>query len=166
MAKRTQRTAEEQSAFKYIRQEINNFVIQEYGYYYLKPGQTNAHWLAVMPYKPELVEILLKKVSSILNLQTHSKNPVFMTHVITDIAYYLSQYASKSPDSINRNQTAKALKQKLKDTNAVLQGRLSTTVFERKERKKVATKQARQLHGQVKDVFREMQNDFRHHWGR
>ena len=58
MAKSTQRTAEEQSAFKYIRQEINNFVIQEYGYYYLKPGQTNAHWLAVMPYKPELVEIL------------------------------------------------------------------------------------------------------------
>lgn len=166
MQKNKQRTPEELSAFKYIRQEINNFVIEEYGYYYLKPGQLNAHWLAVMPYKPELVEILLQKVSNILNQKMNSKNPVFMTHVITDIAYYLSQYANKNPDSINRNQTAKALKQKLKETNAVLQGKLNVTDLEKKERKKVATKQARQLHSQVKDLFREMQNDHKYHWSK
>ncbi len=85
-----------------------------------------------MPYKPELVEILLQKVSNILNQKMNSKNPVFMAHVITDIAYYLSQYANKNPDSINRNQTAKALKQKLKKTNAVLQGKLNVTDLEKK----------------------------------
>ena len=161
-----ERTAEEMATFNYIRQEINSFVVLEYGFYHLKPGQNKAHWLSVMPYMPELIDVLLKKVTSILNLQTKSKNPVFMVHVITDIAYYLSEYAVKAPDSINRNQTAKALKQKLIDANAALQGRLKTTPIERKERKKVAAKKSQQLHGQVNDMFREIQNDFRHHWGR
>lgn len=166
MSKKDQRTAEEFNTYMRIRQEINNFVIHEYGYYYLQPDQTKARWLGVIPYKPELVEQLLKLVTNFLNFQTHSKNPGFMLHVITDIAYYLSEYAIKNPESINRNQTAKALKQKLMDANAVLQGRLKTTKQEKTARKRTVIKQAKQVHGQVNDLFREMQDDFRHHWCR
>ena len=119
-----------------------------------------------MPYKPELVETLLKKVTDILNIQTTNKTPVFMTHVISDVAYYLSQYARRSPDSINRNQTANTLKKSLIQTNAVLQGRFKITQKEKRERKRIKAQTARQIHGQVKDMFQEMQNDYKYHWGR
>ena len=59
MSKKDQRTPEENETFRNIRQQINDFVAREYGFYYQKAGQTGAHWLAVMPYKPELVETLL-----------------------------------------------------------------------------------------------------------
>lgn len=166
MSKKDQRTPEENATFKYIRQEINTFVIQEYGFHYLKPGETNARWLTVIPYKPELVEIVLKKVTDILNRQTTNKNPVFMTHVISDIAYYLSQYANRNPDSINRNQTTIALKKTLMQENAVLQGRFKLTSKEKKERKRIKVQTARQIHGQVNDMFKDMQNDYKYHWGR
>lgn len=161
-----ERTSEEKSTYSYIRQEINNFVVTEYGYYYLKPDQNKAHWLSVMPYKPELIEKLITLVTNILNRQTNSKNPLFMLHVITDIAYYLSEYAVRSPDSINRNQSAKALKQKLMAANAAIQGKFKITKDEKIARKKAEQREARQIHTQVKDAFREMQNDFKHHWGR
>ena len=166
MSKKDQRTPEENETFRDIRQQINDFVAREYGFYYQKAGQTSAHWLAVMPYKPELVEILLKKVTDILNIQTTNKTPVFMTHVISDVAYYLSQYARRSPDSINRNQTANTLKKSLIQTNAVLQGRFKITQKEKRERKRIKTQTARQIHGQVKDMFQEMQNDYKYHWSR
>ena len=166
MSKKDQRTPEENETFRNIRQQINDFVAREYGFYYQKAGQTGAHWLAVMPYKPELVEILLKKVTDILNLQTTNKTPVFMTHVISDVAYYLSQYARRSPDSINRNQTTNTLKKSLIQTNAVLQGRFKITQKEKRERKRIKAQTARQIHGQVKDMFQEMQNDYKYHWSR
>ena len=89
-----------------------------------------------------------------------------MVHVITDIAYYLSEYAVRSPDSINRNQSAKALKQKLMAANAAIQGKFKITKDEKIARKKAEQREARQIHTQVQDAFREMQNDFKHHWGR
>ena len=163
-----ERSAEENSMYNYLRQEINKFVITEYGYYYLKPGQTNSFWIGVMPYKPELVEQLLQKVTNILNRETkpENKKTVFMVHVITDIAYYISEYANKAPDSINRNQTTKVLKQKLMAENSVLQGKFKFTKREIQQREKTRKKTARQIHSQVNNVFREMQNDFRHHWSR
>lgn len=166
MSKKDQRTPEENATFKYIRQEINTFVIQEYGYHYLKPSETNAHWLAVMPYKPELVEALLNQVTNILNRQTTNKNPGFMLHVIADIAYFLSQYVNKKPDSINRNQTTNELKRILIQKNAVLQGKFKKTPEERKERKRIKIQTARKIHSQVNDMFQDMQNDFKYHWGR
>jgi hypothetical protein len=165
MSKR-ERTTEEKSTYLYIRQEINNFVVLEYGYYYRKPGQDKAHWLSVMPYKPELIESLLTKITEIINHKLKNKNPVFMTHVITDIAYYLSEYAIKKPDSINRNQTAKELKQKLVARNAVLQGKFKITEEEKAARKKEKQIKAKRIHTQVNDMFREVQNDHKYHWGR
>ena len=40
MSKKDQRTPEENETFKYIRQQINDFVAREYGFYYQKAGQT------------------------------------------------------------------------------------------------------------------------------
>ena len=166
MSRNKERTTEEQATYQHIRQALNDYVMQEHGYYHLKPGETKSRWIAVMPYMPELVEKLLKKVTHILNIETKSKKPVFMVHVITDIAYYLSEYAVKNPESINRNQTAKALKQKLMTENAVLQGKFKVSPQEKHERKIEAAKKARQVHSQVNGLFREMQDDFRHHWCR
>jgi hypothetical protein len=58
------------------------------------------------------------------------------------------------------------LKKSLIQTNAVLQGRFKITQKEKRERKRIKTQTARQIHGQVKDMFQEMQNDYKYHWGR
>ena len=42
----------------------------------------------------------------------------------------------------------------------------SSTQKEKRERKRIKAQTARQIHGQVKDMFQEMQNDYKYHWSR
>ena len=157
MSKKDQRSLTQRNAYHSLTTEINDFVFKQYGYHYLKPGETASQWCRSVPYMPELAEELKKIIQNFLNIRiinpSEAKDPHVIKGIITDIAYYLSRYTMKKADGICRNQATKALEEELIAGNAVMQGRLKTTRQEKKQRKRIISARDRRNHGQIANMF-------------
>lgn len=158
------------SAFHHLTKQMNEYVAQRYGFYYLQPGEDKGQWRSVVPYKPELEEELIKQTQLFVRTSipdiSIANNPSFVKALLFNIADFLSKYTAQNPEHRSRHQAKKALTKKLISTNFVLQHKQPVTSETKKQRKRIKKENAQRIHSQVKDMFREIQRDCSRHWGR
>lgn len=158
------------SAFHFLTKQMNEYVVKTYGFYYLTPDENKGQWRGIVPYKPELEEELIAQTQLFLRTNipdiSKSNDPNFVRALLFNIADYLSKYTSQNPEHASRHQAKKVLTKKLIEGNFVLQRKQPVTQETKKQRKRIKKENAQRIHGQVKDIFREIQHDCSHHWGR
>ena len=158
------------SAFHYLTKQMNDYVVKTYGFYYLKPGEDKGQWRGIVPYKPELEEELIKQTQLFVRTNipdlSNANNPSFVKALLLNIADFLSKYTAQNPEHRSRHQAKKALTKKLIAGNFVLQHKQPVTPEIKKQRKRIKKENAQSIHGQIKDMFREIQRDCSHHWSR
>lgn len=161
------------SEFDSYVEHINNHMITNHGFHYLKATDKPEEWLSKIPYTAEREQEILTETQFFLTVMlknsSNAKNPAFLLKLIDKIADFLSRYQVKSSDFCryqgeNPELVAKQnLFNRISASNRTLNQKTKTKKEKKaakREKLKSEQAKAKEIHKDVLDLFYERRREY------